>query len=381
MLTILDYIEKNQKTFEEEPLNEIDILILSEFTMLNFKKAIKPITISKKLAFQEYLDIIISASNLNKPTYIKDLYRQELFSLLVDSHQDEKNLQLLHLLCASRRFRMVALKYHVDEFDVSKEKQFSATTFIYQKAFAVIAFRGTDATFVGWKEDFNMAYICPIASHIEARQYLDAIAGYLPKNLYVAGHSKGGNLAVYAAIHCKKAIRDKITRVYSFDGPGFTSEVLKLPAYQQIQTKMLKIVPQGSIIGLLLETLEPIKVVTSNGFWINQHDPYSWELTDSWDFKYLDDVDINAKRTKISIDDWYTSFDDEGKKLFINEVYRILIATGANNFAELNSNISKYLPKIISFVTNMDKDKRKLVIDSFVNLGKSHMKNLTLKIK
>ena len=381
MLTVLDYIQQYNYSFEEKKINEIDLLILSQFSMLKFVKVLDNTNTNEKhFSLQDLLNIVTSVTSTNDYNYIKDLYKAELFDELVPKNQDPTNLELLKLLCASKRFRELQIKYHVDRFEVEKEKQFSATCFIYKKKFSIIAFRGTDTTFVGWKEDFNLSYQKEIPAQTEAVQYINTISRLLPKNIYVCGHSKGGNLALYAAMFCKKDIKDDIVKICSFDGPGFSSRVSNSEEYKSIINKSVKIVPENSIIGLVLKTLEPIKVIHSNEFWIMEHNIYSWEITEQMKLKYVDDISDSAKRTKLSINEFYESLTLEKKKEFINQAYEILISTGATDFTELNDDLGKYLPMIMNKITKIDKSKRSLLIDTFTSLGKYHLKNIVKKV-
>jgi hypothetical protein len=381
MITVLDYIEKSNFTFDEKEVNDVDLLILSQFSMLKFEKVLKNINIDdNRFNFQDMLDIVSSVTNLNDYNNIKDLYAQELFEKLVPEIQDPVNLTLLKLLCSSKRFRDLQIKYHVDRFEADKEKQFSATCFIYKNKFSIMTFRGTDTSFVGWKEDFNLSYRKVIPAQVEALQYINTITRFLPKKLYVCGHSKGGNLAVYAAMYCKKDIKKNIKRVYSFDGPGFPREIANSEEYKSIISKTIKIVPENSIIGLLLNTLEPIKVIHSNEFWIMEHNIYSWELNEKFEFKFLKGVSDSAKRTKLSLNQFYESMSVENKTEFINEAYNILINTGATDFTTLINDLGKYLPIIMNQLTKIDKEKRNLLIDTFTSLGKFHLKNIVKKV-
>ena len=377
MLTILDYIEKYNYSFDEKEINEIDMLILSQFTMVKFENVLKNLRIDdKSFSFQNFLDILTSVTNLDEYNYIRDLYKQELFSKLVISDQDQTNLTLLKLLCASRRFRDLEIKYHVDRFEVENEKQFSATCFIHKNKFSVMAFRGTDMSFVGWKEDFNLAYQDVIPAQDEALQYINTVYRLLPKKLYVCGHSKGGNLAVYASMFCRDDIRNNIEQIYTFDGPGFPPKVANSREYRRIVSRTVKIVPENSIIGLVLNTVEPIRVIHSSEFWIMEHDPYSWEITKDMKLKYLDDVSKSAKKTKASINEFYDYMSTENKKEFINQLYEILISTGVDNFADLAADWGKYLPLIMNKLVSIDKSKRDLLLDTFSSLGRFRFRNM-----
>jgi len=147
------------------------------------------------------------------------------------------------------------MTYYVNKIDLNEEKQFSAVTYLLDDGTAYVAYRGTDATFVGWKEDFNMGFISPVPSQQEGVKYLNTVGYLAARELYVGGHSKGGNIAVYSAIKCHQHIRDSIIRVYNHDGPGFREEI-SMSWFLSIKDRIHKTIPQSSVIGMLLHNQE-----------------------------------------------------------------------------------------------------------------------------
>nr|WP_238473040.1 Mbeg1-like protein [Desulforamulus profundi] len=107
--------------------------------------------------------------------------------------------------------------------------------------------------------------------------------------LKIGGHSKGGNIAVYSSIKCRQSVQKRITHVFSHDGPGFRDEVFQCHEYLIIKDRINKILPQSSIIGMLLQNQEHYSVVKSNRIWFMQHDSFSW-LIDGSDFQYAQSV-------------------------------------------------------------------------------------------
>lgn len=141
-----------------------------------------------------------------------------------------------------------------------------------------VAFRGTDGTLVGWKEDFNMAFTCPVPAQRLAAHYAASAMLRFPGEFLLGGHSKGGNLAVYAAAFCPAALQERIAAVYNNDGPGFDAEVIALPGYQRICARVQTFVPQSSIVGMLLEHEEAYTIIHSTGDGFGQHNLYTWEV-------------------------------------------------------------------------------------------------------
>ena len=176
-------------------------------------------------------------------------------------------------------------------FDAAAEEQFAAMTFCLPNGSIYIAFRGTDSTMVGWKEDFNMSFRCPVPAQTTATSYLESAALALDGPLMCGGHSKGGNLAVYAASMCDPAVRERLVRVYSHDGPGFNEAFLGGAEYQALAAagKIDKTLPRSSIIGMIFEHQEDYAVVESCDFGLLQHNPFSWVVPQgTTDFAYCE---------------------------------------------------------------------------------------------
>lgn len=226
---------------------------------------------------------------------LADLYRAEYFATYyAGMWGEEPGLDLLAAVAASPRFRDVRVMGYVDATDPQAEKQFAAMTFRLTEDLSYVAFRGTDASLVGWKEDFNLAYRCPVPSQVEAAHYLADAAARVGGDLLVGGHSKGGNLAVYAAATAPRDASGRVTRIFSHDGPGFLAEFLATEDYRRVEGRVEKTLPQSSVVGMLLEQQEGYRVVRSNRAMIWQHDPFSW-VVEGCDLVTLDGLTADAR--------------------------------------------------------------------------------------
>lgn len=262
MGNITDYvIEYGDKTLDELPFNEVDSLVLSQFSYLKFDKL-----------FEDTDHTLTIGALKDHPDYEQ---------LLSDPLFKEANRGLLEAMINSRRFSGVGLFEYINMVDAQWEIQFSAITCIFDNGFIYIAYRGTDETLTGWKEDFNMAYMTPVPAQTKAVQYLNRIALNVRGEITVGGHSKGGNLAVYAAMKCIPSVRDRIRLIYSHDGPGFTEGVLESDAFMAIKNRIRKTIPRSSIVGMVLQTQENHEVVKCRQFGILQHDPFNWIIEGS----------------------------------------------------------------------------------------------------
>ena len=173
-------------------------------------------------------------------------------------------------------------------------------TFRFPAGFSYLAFRGTDSTIVGWKEDFNMAFRCPVPAQESAARYVDEAADAIDGPLLCGGHSKGGNLAVYGAAMCSSGARNRIERVFSHDGPGFVEEFLNGDAFASLSGRIDKTLPQSSIFGMMFETQEDYAIVESTEFSLLQHNPFSW-VVDGCDFVYCERLSAGARYVDGSI--------------------------------------------------------------------------------
>src|SRR6056297_1107664 len=178
---ILDYLKTNISTFNEKPFNNIDSLVLCQL-------------------FYGKVETQIGKSD-KKTWKVKDLYRAEYFDkMFIDDISDEENKEVMTLMAANPRFREINIKNLVVEFNEKREMQFAAVTYEIDNNTDYVCFRGTDGTMLGWKEDFNMAFMTETPSQKNAVHYIKKFYENIDnKKLYIGGHSKGGNLAVYGA--------------------------------------------------------------------------------------------------------------------------------------------------------------------------------------
>ena len=279
MANILDYLDwRGDLTLAERGFNEVDNLLMAELCFLDFS-GIVPADFSAPVSLPEAMQKYDAA----RP--------QETMGVLVP----EQIPELGHKMAASRRFSDLTLCAYVSRTDEETQTQFSALTALLPDKTAYIAFRGTDDTIVGWKEDFNLAFLPVVPAQRMAAEYLAAAAAALPSHpLRVGGHSKGGNLAVYSAVFCGEAVQNQLMRVYNNDGPGFRTSLLGLPEHRRVADKITTILPESSVVGMLLEHEERYEVVrsTQSGLW--QHDGFSWQVRGE-KFEHLPDLTEGGK--------------------------------------------------------------------------------------
>ena len=186
-----------------------------------------------------------------------------------------------------------------------------------------VAYRGTDYSVIGWKEDFNMTFVSGVPAQLEAVKYLNMVAERTTGPLYVGGHSKGGNLAIYAAAFCEPQVQQRIVAIYNNDGPGFLEDVIASSGYQAICNRIYTYVPQTSFFGLALEHEEEFIVIESTERFLMQHDPYSWSVKGA-EFVYLEEVTPSGKFLDQTVRGWLAGLSAEQRERFVDAVYELL---------------------------------------------------------
>jgi len=346
MENMIDYLKKyGDISFSVKPLNDVDSLVLSQLSYLKF-------------------DNLVPAVTQNAPFLsIGDLDAQkERGNLFADERYAKDNKELFGTILAGRRFGTIKLNYYVNEIDVEKETQFSAVTYALEDGSFYVAFRGTDETIVGWKEDFNLAFSKPARGQLSSVEYLDFVGKKLKDSFYVGGHSKGGNLAVYASMNCKKKIQDKIRKIYSHDGPGFRPEVMKAEKYEKIADRIIKIIPHSSMIGMLLESHENYKVIESKTFGLLQHNPYTWRVKNDH-FMYVDDIYSGRKFMDRTINEWILSLTEEQIHAFIDVLFTVIEASDTDNLIDFTADLKRSMSGVLAAIKEIDEESRKVIGD------------------
>ena len=360
MKNIINYVETEMRTMAEKKFNAVDSLVLSQLSYVRLE------------------GMVPALSRWSKPVHMGDLLRAERFGAMFRGHNAENNRALLFALAASPRFRSILMNHYVSKTDKQLGQQFSAVTFLLGDGSAYIAFRGTDETIVGWKEDFYMAVISPVPSQKEAAVYSNAVAAYLPHSLGLrtGGHSKGGNLATYAAMKCRSAVQNRIIDIFNHDGPGFREEDSRSPEFKKIESRIHKTLPQSSLIGMLLHDQEKYTIVESNQFGgLMQHDPFTWSVGDG-DFIYTDKITGGARIMNRALDQWIGTLTDEKRKLFVDTLFQVLEATDVSSFSELSDSGRKGIAMMIASIKNIDPEIKKFVSRAISDLIRLSWKNL-----
>jgi len=354
MANILDYLSwRADMPLNVDPFNEVDGLILSELAYLDFDGIVpggtEPVPLEK----------VCAAYHKRHPA--EEIAQDRTFR--------GKAPRLLTEMLTGARFRDARLMLYTDEMDPALSLQMSAVTFLLPDRSVFVAFRGTDGTLVGWEEDFSISHLSSTEGQKRARAYLDLVADVCPGEIRVGGHSKGGNLAVYAAAFCAPAAQERITRVLNYDGPGFRDEIIASDGYGRILPRAVSIVPDTSVIGLLLKNSAARQVVRSTAAGIAQHDGFTWSVErNRFETASLTTVSLLMDR---SLDHWLSQMDDETRRSFTETVFSLFRATGAESFGEINRQKRRSAESIITAARELPKEQQQSLLSLLQQLGLS----------
>ena len=324
MPNINDYLDwRGDLTIAASPFNEVDNLILAMLSFIDYSG-------------------IVSPDPLDAPVKLSECYARFRERFPAGEDFGEVIPALVNATfakaAASVRFRDTYMAAYRDIHDEAEVVQFSAVTFILPDNSLFLAYRGTDDTLLGWREDFHLSFTHPVKSQELALEYLCEAASCSSGPIRLGGHSKGGNLAAYAAIFAPNVIADRIVQVWSNDGPGFIREIIESPEFAAAEGKITTIVPQSSVIGMLLghnDRYEVIESTVKNG--LMQHDPFSWEVKGPR-FLHLDELSPEGKRHNEVLAEWLDGIGAEDRRKFTDTVFGLLESTGAKTVSDLSLN-------------------------------------------
>lgn len=342
--TIIDYLkEYADVSLKDEPMNDVDSLVLCQFSYLKFDGLVPLVTENGRS---------VSLQQLYEHSDYEKLYGDERY--------EKENRALFEAMRKCVRFRNMKLNCYINiiEAQADFETQFSAVTFLLEDGTMYVAYRGTDETMVGWKEDFNMAFLSPVPGQEFAVRYLNMVTARLPRDFYVGGHSKGGNLAVYAAMNCYPQARDRIRKIYSMDGPGFRPEVLEKCDFGQIEERTCKILPHSSLVGMLFEKDIRYQVVESRTFGLAQHNPFTWLVKDGH-FVTVSDIYESRRFMDDTLNEWILSLDEQSLRTFVDTLFQILAASESDNLIDFTANLKRSMTGILGAMKDLDEDTQK----------------------
>lgn len=351
-MNLLNYIEKYKDIdFKDKPLTKIDSLIFSVLSYENFDDLLhNPLTIKdvSNLFFTKYSE--------------KELRNRVSFT--------NKSYEILKMMASSIRYQNLILSNYINIVDEKQNIQFSAITLQHKNLWRYVAFRGTDNTIVGWKEDFMMCYSDEIMSQSKAVDYLNQIDSedsifrkYIkPIPIYCGGHSKGGNIAMYASAFCHLKIQKRIIQVDNFDGPGFSDKIWKKKEMVKVVHKINTYIPESSIFGRLFMHEEVSHIISSNEVGLMQHDAFSW-LIENDRFIYKDQLNECSNTAINKLNEMLSEYDKPKRHEIIHTIFEMIYRLDIHTLQDIKEiGLSKGI-QLVQEIVGLENEQKKILIE------------------
>lgn len=377
MATLFEYLDwRGDVPFNAVPFNEVDALLLCQLAYLDYSGLVGD-SFSARVPLSAAADSFFTAD---------DYTRRAELGLLINP----QTVSLLRAAGASVRFGSVRMCAFRAVIDHEAEEQFCAVTYILEdgsrrrrlpggvKPRVFVSFRGTDDTIVGWKEDFNLAFMSPVPAQKDAAEYAQQAASVFSRSaLCFGGHSKGGNLALYAAMCAPASARKRLSDVYNFDGPGLTVRQTALPEYKAVAPVFRSFFPRFSVVGMLFEHAESFTAVQSTESGLMQHDPLSWQVRRT-SFETLPELDRGSWYIDRTVNGWMNSLPQEQVRQFVDVLFSLLTAADARTNSDLAKDWLGSSAAILKAFTALPSESRDLLLDVTGRLISLGWKNLHL---
>ncbi len=323
MPTITDHLDAHgAESFEELPFGEADNYIVCKLVNPNFTGVLEEA--GESVPIGEAFDRLYALRG----------EEAEAMGALASPHL----MPVLRRLPETVRFRDLRLSGYVRRIRPDKTEQFSALTVHLPNGRKYVAFRGTDDTLLGWKENFLMAVQLHVEAQKDAAAYLLSAAEQWEGPLLAGGHSKGGNLAVYAGALVPEEAQKRILGVYNFDGPGFLPEFYTEPGYLRLRPKVRTYLPRHSLVGTLLTREKWASVVECRTAFAAAHDGFTWEVKEDASFLRAARLSRSSRAFEETMDQVLERLSLEERRQFIEELFDALSSTGAVTLTDLTEN-------------------------------------------
>ncbi len=337
--TVHAYLEEyGDIPFSERQMTDVDSLVLCQLAYLKFDGLVPEIKENKRSVTLQELAV-----------------HPDKEKLFADERFEKDNRRLFEGMLGGRRFCNLKLNCHINIVEKERQTQFCAVTFILEDSTIYVAFRGTDETIIGWKEDFNMGFLSQVPGQALSVKYLNMVTERFPNEFYVGGHSKGGNFAIYSAMHCAPSVQKRIRRIYSMDGPGFHPRVLEKCDYSQVADRVVKLLPHSSLVGMIFEWDTKYKVVEARKFGFAQHDPYNWKIRNG-EFVIAEDIYERARHKTSTLNEWIMAQDEEHIRLFVDTLYEVIAASKADDLITITADWKKSTLGMITALKEVDEE-------------------------
>ena len=326
-MNIIQYVQANSQSFGALPFGEVDSLVLCQLAYLHMDDY-------RGVSLPELYALCAPIAATAAPAHT------------------ESCMALLEALQTSQRFASVRVEEQRTTFDAATSCQYSATLFSVG-GFCYLACRGTDGTLVGWKENLDLMYKEDTAAQSHALSFLNELRG---TPIIVGGHSKGGNLALYAAAFCEREVQDNILAVYDHDGPGFMPTVCERDGYRTILPRVHKTVPEMCVFGHILTDDVPYTVIKADTNNIYQHLPFNWQCNADGTFVLGRGITVRSQIVRDICNTIVPAMTMDERRVFVSTVYESLRSADVQRVGDIAS--VKTIAKALKYNRNQSKDLR-----------------------
>lgn len=353
--TVMDYLRwRGDLTFAQDGFNEVDDLVLCIISYLNFRRFddLRTTDPARAVALP---DVAARLTEEDEQLGLSEL----------------DYIPLMRLAAETERFRDVRMFGFTHEWDEAKEMQFDAVSYLLPDDTLLVSFMGTDTSLVGWKEDFNMSFRSAVPAQERATAYTVEMAAACPdRKLRIAGHSKGGNLAAWAAIHIPAQLQEqRLLDAYNNDGPGFSHDMVDSDAYRRVADKLHTYIPESSIVGVLLEHAEDYAVIDSSNRSVMQHEPMSWSVLGPR-FVHLGQRSQMGKLSDDVLRQWIGSMTPQEREQFSDALFDVLSLSGkARTLDDLRAGGLAGGAALLKQYSGADEQDRKIIAEIFRRLA------------
>lgn len=367
--TIIDFVKwRGDLNFQKQPYQQVDYLILSNLAYIQFEQFIESTSLFPLTIAQAY-----------------ELYQKKNLKV------DNESYELFQEMAQYQRYQNIQIMSYINEIDKELVKQFAGVTFLLENQTLFIAYRGTDSSLIGWHEDFLMLCENVVPSQISAVQYLQKISqipystpflqslknqnlGTIKERIIkhfqykkhgypilLAGHSKGGNLAMYAGCFVEEKIQERILKIYNYDGPGFQDEIIQSSQYKKMLPRIMSYIPHYSFFGIVLLHEEAYQVVHSENQGMLQHNTFSWSVTAQGFIK--DELSYESVQFAIKVILFLEKMNFDERKVFVDTMFSLFDSLNLNTFDDLSHITYKQILSAIKELTLLDSQMRKMLIE------------------
>lgn len=347
MSNLLTYIDEvKDLSFYDQEAGPVDFLALTEIAYLPYDQIL-----TDQFDSRDCLTL-----NQLAQAYF-DHYGDRLVSTIVTKNR----LKLLKQMSESKRFRHIKAFAYVNDYSLDLQKQFAALIFRFKQGEFLLVFRGTDDSLIGWKEDFHMTYMKEIPSQLAAQSYLTQALERLDGHISLSGHSKGGNLALFAASQLPTSLQDRIVSLTTYDSPGLHRDLITSKGYQAIRQRISAFIPQDSVVGMMLDTPEETKVIYSRALGLLQHDTFSWEIKENR-FVPRQAVSLSSRQTDQTLTSWTSQLSEQELKDFFDSFFGLFLTIGVERLGDLHDNTPQKIKALHRAFHQLPEEEKTLLL-------------------